>query len=72
MPEIVSAPDRVVAMRLTDTLTLEDLDHSIAAMEAALARQRRIGIVADVTGFTDIEPAALANDVRYSLSHMGE
>jgi hypothetical protein len=72
MIEFLPSPSHVVAMRLTGTLTGPDIDRSIGTIEVALGRHRRIGVLADTTGFTDLTPEALAKDVRYSFGKIAE
>ena len=72
MIEILPAPDHVLAVRFTGTLDATDEDRLIRAVEEKLAKHRRIGVYADATGFTDMTAEALAKDVRYNLSKIGE
>ena len=72
MLEILPSPDHVVAFRVTGTMTPQDFDRSIAAVEAALGRHRRIGMYAEMTGFTDLTAETLGKDLRYSFGHIGE
>jgi len=72
MIEILPAPPHLAAYRFSGTLTAEDYDRCIGDLEARLARHQRIGIYCDLRGFTGITPAALARDVRYSLSKVGQ
>jgi hypothetical protein len=72
MLEILPAPPHVGAYRFSGTLTAEDYDRCIADLEARLAAHARIGIYCDLRGFTGITPAALARDLRYSLSKAGQ
>lgn len=69
---IDNAPPGVVAFRVTGTLNGDDLDAVTGAVDAALARHERIGMYADLTGFSDLTAEALAKDLRYSLSKLGE
>ena len=72
MIEILDAPANVVALKATGTLSESDYDAAIAEIESRLSNYRKIGMLADMTGFTDVTPGAMARDVRYSLSKLGE
>lgn len=72
MLTILPAPDHVGAYRLSQTLTSDDLDQIMADIEAKLARHEKIGILADMTGFTDMTLAAAWKDARYSLGKLWE
>ena len=67
MLTILPAPDHVAAYRLSQTLTGEDLDAIMADIGARLARHEKIGILADMTDFTDMTLAAAWKDARYSI-----
>jgi hypothetical protein len=72
MLTILPAPDHVAAYRLSQTLTGEDLDMMMADIEARLARHEKLGILADLTDFTDMTLAAAWKDARYSISKLWE
>ena len=72
MLTILPAPDHVGAYRLTETLTATDLDRIMADIDAKLMRHEKIGILADMTGFTDMTLAAAWKDARYSLGKLWE
>lgn len=72
MLTILPAPDHVGAYRLSETLTVEDLDRIIADIESRLARHEHIGILADLTGFTDMTLKAAWKDARYSIGKLWE
>jgi len=72
MIELLPSPDSVVAYRISGTIDASDYDNMIETIEAKLAKHPRIGIFADMTGFTDITGQALAMDFRYSLSKLGQ
>ncbi|CAH1670582.1 SpoIIAA-like [Hyphomicrobiales bacterium] len=72
MLTILSAPDHVGAYRLSETLTVNDLDRVMADIETKLTRHEKIGILADLTGFTDMTLAAAWKDARYSLGKLWE
>src|ERR1700747_791282 len=72
MIEILDAPDHVVAVRLAGRLSGADMDDLTTAVEAKLARHPRIGIVADLTPLTGLTLEALAKDIRYNISKLGD
>jgi hypothetical protein len=72
MLTILPAPDHVAAYRLSQTLTAEDLDAIIADIEARLTRHEKLGILADLTDFTDMTLAAAWKDARYGLGKLWE
>lgn len=72
MLTILPAPDHVGAYRLSQTLTGEDLDRIMADIDARLTRHEKIGILADLSGFTDMTLAAAWKDARYSLGKLWE
>lgn len=72
MIEIVAAPDHVLAYRYSGTLTAEDYDRVIAVLEDKLRRHDKIGVYADMTAFTGLTLEALAHDLRYALTKLGQ
>ncbi len=72
MIEIVAAPDHVLAYRYSGTLTAEDYDRVIEVLEDKLRRHAKIGVYADMTAFAGLTLEALAHDLRYSLSKLGQ
>jgi len=72
MLTILPAPDHVAAYRLSQTLTGEDLDAIMVDIGARLARHEKIGILADMTDFTDMTLAAAWKDARYSIGKLRE
>lgn len=72
MIELLPSPDHVVAYRIKGAIAAADYDRMIETIEAKLATHQRIGIFADMTGFTDITGEALLKDFRYSLGKLGQ
>ncbi|HEX7007043.1 MAG TPA: STAS/SEC14 domain-containing protein [Alphaproteobacteria bacterium] len=72
MLELMPAPDHVVAMRLSGTLTGEDIDRATAAVDKALSRHQRIGIYVDAMDFGGMTAEAFAKDLRYGVSRLGQ
>jgi hypothetical protein len=72
MIELLPSPDHVVAYRITGTIDGPDYDRMIETIEAKLKTHPKIGVYADMTGFTDITGAAMAKDFRYNLQKLGQ
>lgn len=72
MIEIIPAPENVAAFRVADTLTAADYDEVIPAIEKKLSNHQNIGVLADLTNFTDMTGDALRRDLQYGLSKFGE
>lgn len=70
MIELLPSPDHVVAVRIGGTMTGADFDQVTEAVEAALGRHARIGVLVDLRGFTDATLEAAIKDTRYDLSKM--
>jgi hypothetical protein len=62
----------VFAVRFVGALTGADFSEVEQAIEAKLGVHGRIGVVADLTELTGVTPAALAKDIRYNLSKLGQ
>lgn len=72
MLTILPAPDHVAAYRLSQTLTGDDLDAIMADIGARLARHEKLGVLADMTDFTDMTLAAAWKDARFGLGKLWE
>jgi SpoIIAA-like len=72
MLELLPAPDHVVALHMSGTLTAEDFDRAVVEIESKLDRHERIGVFVDMTGFEDMTAEAAAKDLRYSFGKIGE
>lgn len=72
MIEILPAPSHVLSLRLSGTVTREDLERVIADLEGRLRRHDRIGVVADLTGFQDMGLRAGLKDLSYSFGMIRE
>ena len=72
MLEMLTAPDEIVAFKLSGTLTEEDFDRVVADVEARLARHKKIGLMVDLTGFHDITLRAGLKDLRYGFGKIFE
>jgi hypothetical protein len=67
MLERLDAADHVLALRLSGTLTSEDVAEYRRLLDALFSRHARIGLLADVTGLDDLGGRALAEGVRADL-----
>lgn len=72
MIELLDVSDHVVAFRISGILTAEGFDQVAEAVEAALDRHERIGLYGDMLGFSDMTGEAIAKDLQYGLSKIGE
>lgn len=72
MIEILSLDDRVAAFAMRGTVTAEDYDCVLGEVNGKLQGHRRIGIYADMAALDDITGGALAKDLRYGMSKIGE
>lgn len=72
MIEILPAPDHVVAMRVSGTLTGDDIERVTLVLEAALSRHQHIALYADMVDFADMTAEALLKDLRYGISKIGQ
>lgn len=72
MIEVLPAPEYVAAFRLSGTLRREDYDVLIPEIEAKLAHNEAIGVLADMTDFDHLTAGALQRDLSYAVSKFGE
>ncbi|WP_332659475.1 STAS/SEC14 domain-containing protein [Brevundimonas sp.] len=72
MLEILDAPDNVIAMRAAGTMDAADYDRIIEVIEIRLKTHDRIGVVADMTDFTDFTGEVLLKDLRWNAAHIGD
>lgn len=72
MIELLPAPDHVLAYRMTGLLTEDDYDAIIASTEAKLKAHEKIAVYADMTGFTGLTLGAMAKDLKYAISKLGQ
>jgi hypothetical protein len=70
--EVISAPGNIAAFRVAGTVTAEDYDKIIPAIEEKLNEHEEIGILADLTDLEDMTGDALRRDLQYGLSKLGE
>ena len=69
MLELLSAPDQVVAMRVTGRVDEADIERGIQAIEAALARRETVSLLAEVD-MSGMTAGAFAKDLSYSLGRL--
>jgi hypothetical protein len=72
MIELLPAPDHVAAYKMIGLLSEEDYDAIIAEIETKLKTHRKIAVYADMTGFTGLTLGALAKDLKYAISKLGQ
>jgi hypothetical protein len=72
MLEVIPAPDHVLAIRVSGTLTGEDYTQLGEELSAKLKRHERIGILVEMLDVGGITSAALAKDLRYAFARIGE
>jgi hypothetical protein len=71
MLEILPTSDTIVAMRASGRLDEADIERATQAVDAALARQERIALYAEID-IDGITPGALVRDVGYGLGRLRE
>lgn len=64
--------EHVLALTCSGTVTREDIKFAEQAFEDMLAKHERIGIMCDMTELSDVTGDALAEDLRYELSLLGQ
>jgi hypothetical protein len=69
MLELLSAPDQIVAMRVTGRVDEADIERGIEAVEAALARRETVSLLAEVD-MSGMTAGAIAKDLSYSLGRL--
>ena len=67
MFEQISAPDPVIAMRLSGALTEEDIRQYRQLLEDKLAKHRYVSVCIDLTGLSDMNAGALVDGVKADL-----
>ncbi|MDH5823869.1 STAS/SEC14 domain-containing protein [Luteimonas sp. RD2P54] len=72
MIEILPSPPHLAAFQFSGTLDGDDYDRCIAEIEARLAAHPRIGLYADMSGFSGMTAAAVGKDLRYAIEKLGD
>jgi hypothetical protein len=72
MIDVLTAPDHVLAVRMSGTVDEDDYDRVIAEAERRLARHERIGVFFDLTDFDDVTPGAATKDIGYVFGKIGQ
>ncbi len=67
MFEQLSAPDHVIAMRLSGKLTGDDVSQYKTLFDQKLEKHERVGVCADLTGFADMTLDAIIKDAKVEL-----
>ncbi len=67
MIEFLDAPDHVLACKVAGTLTGDEYDALTVEIDRRLGAYSCIGVVIDLTAFTDVTAEAAWKDVRYDL-----
>jgi hypothetical protein len=73
MFEKLVAPDNVIAIHLSDTLTVDDVKHYKVLIEDKIAEHERFGMCVDLTGLDKIGADALTEDAKVEfglLTHL--
>ncbi|HTU60118.1 MAG TPA: STAS/SEC14 domain-containing protein, partial [Polyangiales bacterium] len=72
MLEIILVPGPIVAFKASGTLSGEDYDRLTAEIDRQLDAHEHIGLFADIANLDGLSLPALAKDVQYALSKLGE
>lgn len=75
MFEQLTAPDHVIAMRLSGKLTGEDIDQYKNLFDQKLATHKHVGVCVDMTGFSDMSLEAIVKDAKAEfelLAHLNQ
>ena len=72
MIEFLSAPDHVIAVKISGALSGEDIDAMMQVVDAKLATHQHLSVLVDMTGFDDLTAEALVKDLRYDVVRMGQ
>jgi hypothetical protein len=72
MIEVFQAPDHVLALGLRGEISNQDIAAVREACERKLAAHPGIGIVVDLTSFSDATEQAIREDVRFELGMVGQ
>lgn len=71
MFEQIAAADAVIAMRLSGTLTEEDIKQYERLLEDKLAKHEYVSACIDLTGLSDMNAGALVDGVKVDLEWLG-
>jgi len=72
MLEIILVPGPVVAFKASGTLSGEDYDRLTAEIDRQLDANEKVGLFADISELAGLSLPALAKDVQYAVSKLGE
>ena len=71
----LSAPDHVIAFRLSEKPVVEDIKKYKALFDQKFAKHKRVGVAVDLTGFSDMSTDAIVEDTKAELalfSHLNQ
>lgn len=71
MYERIDAPSGVMAVKLGETLSAEDITSLYADVEAALRQQQRLHYYADASAWSHLDFEAMFEGLRQRLLHLG-
>lgn len=71
MYETIAARDDVVAIRLGETLTKDEIDRLYAEVEAKFGAHEKLCYFCDATAFQHLAPDAVLEGLRQRMMHLG-
>lgn len=71
MYEMIPAKDDVVAIRLGETLTKDEIDRLYADVEAKFGAHEKLSYFCDASGFQHLAPDAVLEGLRQRMMHLG-
>jgi hypothetical protein len=71
MFETIPAKDDVVAIRLGETLTKEEIDRLYADVQAKFGVHEKLSYYCDATAFQHLAPDAVLEGLRQRMMHLG-
>jgi hypothetical protein len=71
MYETIPAKDDVVAIRLGDTLTKDEIDRLYTDVQAKFTAHEKLSYYCDATAFQHLAPDAVLEGLRQRMMHLG-
>ena len=71
MLDFLSAPDRVVAMRIGGKIRRADIERAVEAIEERLDRHGHVALYAEIEPLEGVTVEAMGADLRYGLRQLG-